>query len=64
MLTIYFSLDGTSRGSLTGYFILTLLMFNFQAKEIKVANRRGAGRKRDCHRKCVILLPLMVSFEV
>ena len=38
-------------------------MFNFQAKVIKAANRRGAGRKCDCHRKCVILLPLIVFFR-
>ena len=62
MLTIYFPLTGPVEGLLLGIFILTLLMFNFQAKVIKAANRRGAGRKRDCHRKCVILLPLIVFF--
>ena len=55
---------GPVEGLLLSIVILTLLIFNFQAKEIKVANRRRAGRKRDCHRKRVILLPLMVSFEV
>ena len=63
-LTIYFPLTRPVEGLLLSIVILTLLMFNFQAKEIKVANRRGAGRKRDCHRECVILLPLMISFKV
>ena len=64
MLTIYFPLTGLVEGLLLGIFILTLLMFNFQAKVIKTANRRGAGRKRDCHRGYFKLLMLNVLFHV